>query len=175
MTLLEIIETALKQMGEDTDAAAMDEYKGLLTRYVNEAYMEIVRQKLRLIHTETVTFGDFKADAASLSRDLFAVVKIEKEDGANVPFKVSGGVIYALNADGELSVSYYYLPEALSEDTDVPETPEMSHMCMADYATFRGLLLGGSGSRDKAEVFIRRYLNGFAGLGTQSFHIRNKY
>lgn len=176
MTLIDIVKLSLSQMGEDTGTSEIDEYGMLLIAYINEAYMEICREKKQKYFRENLDFSDFRADISSLSEDVFSILDIKSESGAKICFEIIGDKIFLIgNEEGEFIVEYLYLPERLSEDTDEPDLTERECYLLADFATYRGLALGSPSRQKRAEFFLMRYLSGYSSLGQRRNHIVNKY
>jgi hypothetical protein len=176
MTLIDIVKLALSQMGEDTGVSETDEYGTLLTAYINEAYLEICREKKHKFSTETLAFLEGRADISSLSKDAVSILEIKSDFGAKVYFEIVADKIFLIGSeDSDYTVEYLYLPERLSEDTDEPDIKESECYLLADFATYRGLSLGSPSRQKRAEFFLMRYLSGYSSLGTRRNKIVNKF
>jgi len=176
MTLLDMEKLALLQMGEDTDAAALAEYGTVLCAYINEAYMDICRNKKQKYAEEVLSFTDARAALDGLTRDVVTVLNVQSEDSVAMSFEVLADKLF-LNGgeDGDYTVCYLYLPTRLADDTDTPDVPEQDCHLMADYATYRALALGNPARQKRAEFFLMRYLSGYAALNVGKTSIINKY
>ena len=60
-------------------------------------------------------------------------------------------------SDGELLVTYRYMPTPLKVDTDVPELPEWCHGAMIGYAVGRERASGDAGSIASARACFELY------------------
>lgn len=176
MTLIHMIKLALAQMGEDSGANEIDEFRTLLTAYINEAYMEICQEKKQKFRQEGLLFSNGRAAISALARDAVRVLEVKNESECPLCFEVAADQIFIDHQDDvSCVVSYLYLPPLLSSDLDEPDMTERECHLLVDYATYRGLGLGDKDRQKRAEFFLMRYLSGYSALGSRHTRILNKY
>ena len=166
MTLLEIIERALINLGEDADAETVEEYKqGFgITGYVNDGYMQVCERNYKPCRVEQV---ELDADGCFLLSELSGTVLFiegvypEDEAGQAPPrahYALPDARVRVLNAKEEtVDVVYRYLPGVLENDTDVPVFPERFHDCLGDYAAYRVMGTGSVIRQQRAQFFLQEF------------------
>ncbi len=174
MTLLDLITMALKKANEDTDAETIHAEKDVLTQYINEAYREISRFRERLFMSEVLSSEDGFLSYSLFSKKPMFVICAKTPSGGAVSFRHEALGIRLAGENGA-QVEYYYMPDPLTEDGDVPEIPEYAHTALSDYAAYRFLSGEGSESREKAQEYLRAYIFSVSRMGTQSQYVSNKY
>jgi hypothetical protein len=152
MTLAEIIKFAMMLMRKDRDAAEVDDYtdetEGVnLTSFINEAYEMICRDNWRLYKTEEIALTDGHFNVSELSSAGETVLEISSiksgnnANGWNVSDKTFGQIDVRGGGDSA-SVTFYYLPSPLSDDSDTPAFPAVYHDLLGYYAAYMASNVG---------------------------------
>lgn len=166
MTLLEIIQCTLINLGEDTDAETVNEYKqGFgLVEHVNTGYMQVCERNYRPCRVERVLLdADGCFLPSGLSSTVLFIEGVYPEGGAGkgapkAHYALPDSKVRVLNARNEnVDVAYRYLPCVLENDTDVPLFPERFHDCLADYATYRVMGTGSVIRQQRAQFFLAEF------------------
>lgn len=161
MTLLEIIERALINLGEDTDADTVEEYKDEygIVGYINHAYFAVVENDWKPYKTATVTLNaDSMLDFSDIP-DLREIVSIKS--GEVLPVveygEASDKIKVYTDASSDVDVKYYYSPDALANDDDEPVFPSQYHDALSDFAAYRILITGTLTRQQRAQAFYIDY------------------
>ena len=181
MTLKELLTGALQQLGRDTDAQTMELWRDKLTRYLNDAMLDLANA-VRPRRTDTVALTDGRIDTAQLPRTCVKVTALSR-DGERLPFYygVGSGLLHVpCAADGQVQLTYRYLPPMLSADTDEPELPAACHSDLILYAVGRERAAGDAGSVQSARACFELYQAAKRALryhqGEQdAYRIENRY
>jgi len=176
MTLINMIKRVLLQMGEDAGANEVSEYRALITDYINEAYLEICREKKQKYRQETIEFSNGRISMSQLANDVVRIIEILDINDCMVPFEVVADQIFINEIENKVyKVSYLYLPVRIILDGDIPDISESECNLLVDFATYRGLGLGDKDRQKRAEFFLMRYLSGYSALGARHGRMTNKY
>ena len=166
MTLLEIIERALVNLGEDTDAETVEEYKQgfSIAGHVNSGYIQVCERDYRPCRVEQAELDE---DGCFAPSDLaFAVIFIEGVYSAGKAGLAPPRAHHALPdsrirvpgaKEETVDVVYRYLPVLLENDGDAPVFPERFHDCLADYAAYRVLGAGSVLRQQRAQFFLQEF------------------
>lgn len=166
MTLLEIVEQALINLGEDPDAETVEEYKqGFgIAEHVNSGYMQVCERDYRPCRVEQVALdedGCFLPSALVYTVLFIEGVYPEGKAGQGAPrahYALPDSRVCVLNAKEEtVDVVYRYLPDMLMNDTDAPLFPERFHDCLADYAAYRVMGTGSVIRQQRAQFFLQEF------------------
>ena len=158
MTLKEIMELSLRLMMEDVDEDTLTDFRPLLTRVINDAYIDICRFKYVPIKNEERTLTDGTFELSNLTSTVNEIINIKYGD-KELPFHAEDGRCSVFSVKNEtVTVRYSYLPPEMSEDNDEPIIPEEYHTCLADYAVFRALGTGSSARQTRALFFFDVYI-----------------
>ena len=158
MTLKELLTGALQQLNRDTDAQTMELWRDKLTRYLNDAMLDMANA-LKPRRTDEMLLADGRIDTALLPRACVKVIALVK-DGKRLPFYygVGSGLLHVpCAADGQVQLTYRYLPMALSADTDEPELPAHCHGDLILYAVGRERAAGDASSVQSARACFELY------------------
>ena len=158
MTLKELLTGALLQLDRGTDAQTLESWRDKLTRYLNDAMIDLTSE-LQPRRSDTLTLTNGVLDLTNLPRSVVKVIALSRA-GTRLPFYYGAGTellrVPAV-ADGEVLVTYRYMPKLLNEDTQVPELPEWSHGAMIGYAVGRERASGDAGSIASARACFELY------------------
>jgi len=192
MTLLQIIERALVNLGEDADAETVEEYKqGFgIAGHVNSGYVQVCERDYRPCRVEQAELDSDECFVpADLSYAVLSIAGIYPVGGAGVTpprahYALPDGRVRVPGAALEtVDVVYRYLPVLLEDDADTPVFPERFHDCLADYAAYRVLGTGSLIRQQRAQFFLqeferkRRMIRPFGAElgGTGAAALQNKY
>ena len=98
-------------------------------------------------------------DLSTLPRNVVKVISLSR-GGTRLPFYYGASTeLLRVPAvvDGEVLVTYRYMPTLLKVDTDVPELPEWSHGAMVGYAVGRERASGDASSIASARACFELY------------------
>lgn len=158
MTLKELLTGALLQLDRGTDAQTLESWRDKLTRYLNDAMIDLTSE-LQPRRSDTLTLTNGVLDLTQLPRSVVKVIALSRAD-TRLPFYYGAGTellrVPAVT-DGEVQVTYRFMPPALKVDTDVPELPEWSHGAMIGYAVGRERASGDAGSIASARACFELY------------------
>ncbi len=177
MTLKEIKELALINAFMLFSEYAHREHDSINpVQYINEGYRDCVLNKYRPIKKAEIIVPDSGALVLSgIDASLYEVVGIEDGRNNKVDFTVENGELKA--SKGEYVISYIVMPAPLANDEDIPIIPENFHYILADYCTYRMMLIGSKSRQARADVFYRSFYAGYIRLGelNKSKKLKNKY
>jgi len=163
MTLLDIISSALTQMGNTNDAQVMHEWRDKLTQIANEGQADLAAA-LRLRRTDSIDLGDdglldIKSD---LPYECLKVIRV-LQNGREIPFG-RGPSTYEIrvNASGTVEVEYRYLPKPMSNETDEPGIPERLHTLLVNYVLGKDITTNDITTQSRSQQFYELYERGKA-------------
>ena len=146
------------QLDRGTDAQTLESWRDKLTRYLNDAMIDLTSE-LQPRRSDTLTLPSGVLDLAALPRSVVKVIALSRA-GTRLPFYYGAGTellrVPAVT-DGELLVTYRYMPTPLKVDTDIPDLPEWSHGAMIGYAVGRERASGDAGSIASARACFELY------------------
>ena len=158
MTLKELLTGALLQLDRGTDAQTLESWRDKLTRYLNDAMIDLTSE-LQPRRSDTLTLTSGVLDLSKLPRSVVKVISLSRAD-TRLPFYYGAGTellrVPAVS-DGDVMVTYRYMPTPLNVDTDVPELPEWSHGAMIGYAVGRERASGDAASIASARACFELY------------------
>ncbi|NLI54112.1 MAG: hypothetical protein GX417_07270 [Clostridiales bacterium] len=158
MTLKELLTGALLQLDRGTDAQTLESWRDKLTRYLNDAMIDLTGE-LQPRRSDTLALASGELDLKQLPRSVVKVIALSRE-GTRLPFYygVSTDLLRVpAVSDGDVLVTYRYMPEPLKVDTDVPDLPEWCHGAMIGYAVGRERASGDSASIAAARACFELY------------------
>ena len=158
MTLKELLTGAHLQLDRNTDAQTLEAWRDKLTRYLNDAVIDLTSE-LQPRRTDELTLTNGALDLSVLPRDVGKVLALAR-GSTRLPFYYGASTellrVPAVS-DGEILVTYRYMPTALKVDTDVPDLPEWSHGAMIGYAVGRERASGDASSIASARACFELY------------------
>ena len=158
MTLKELLTGALLQLDRGTDAQTMESWRDKLTRYLNDAMIDLTSE-LQPRRSDTLPLVGGTIDLCKLPRSAVKVIALSR-GGTRLPFYYGVSteqLRVPATADGEVLVTYRYMPEPLKVDTDIPELPDWCHGAMIGYAVGRERASGDAGSIASARACFELY------------------
>jgi len=158
MTLKELLTGALLQLDRGTDAQTLESWRDKLTRYLNDAMIDLTGE-LQPRRSDTLTLTGGGLDLKNLPRSAVKVIALSR-GSTRLPFYYGGGTeLLRVPAaeDGNVLVTYRYMPEPLKVDTDVPDLPEWCHGALIGYAVGRERSNGDAGSIAAARACFELY------------------
>ena len=158
MTLKELLTGALLQLDRGTDAQTLESWRDKLTRYLNDAMIDLTSE-LQPRRSDTLTLTDGEVDLGLLPRSAVKVIALSR-GGTRLPFYYgvsTDKLRVPATDDGEIVVTYRYMPEPLKVDTDIPDLPEWCHGAMIGYAVGRERASGDAGSIAAARACFELY------------------
>lgn len=163
MTLDEILIETATYIDEDL-IKSNDVYVGeglklvnKLKSAINYAYKKICREKYKLDYFETLSKD------SPLTKKFYQLIKLVIT-GTDLPidYEVKGDNIY-YNYDGQVDITYYYIPDELVNLQDVPKLPEsaVDHKILCFYAAFHYLSMEQD---ERAAVWLNLWNDGFENI-----------
>lgn len=158
MTLKELLTGALLQLDRGTDAQTLESWRDKLTRYLNDAMIDLTGE-LQPRRSDTLTLTGGILELGQLPRSVVKVIALSR-DGTRLPFYYGAGTdqlrVPAVS-DGDVLVTYRYMPEPMKVDTDVPDLPTWCHGAMIGYAVGRERSSGDAASIAAARACFELY------------------
>lgn len=158
MTLKELLTGALLQLDRGTDAQTLESWRDKLTRYLNDALIDLTGE-LQPWRTDELTLTGGELDLAGLPRDVVKVLALSR-GSTRLPFYYglsTGKLRVPAVDDGAVLVTYRYMPEPLKVDTDVPDLPEWCHGALVSYTVGRERASGDANSIAAARACFELY------------------
>lgn len=138
MTLQVLIELTLRELHRPTDAITTDQWCDRLTRYANEAITDITAS-FRPWRRDVLDLLGGHVDLCCLPLTCQKVISLER-DGKRLPFYYgsSTGELLVKNVpDGDVTITYRYIPPELVALDDQPLLPEFLHPLIVTYMVAR--------------------------------------
>jgi hypothetical protein len=158
MTLKELLTGALLQLDRGTDAQTLESWRDKLTRYLNDAMIDLTGE-LQPRRSDPLMLTNGVLDLSMLPRSVVKVIALSRAD-TRLPFYYGAGTellrVPAVT-DGEVLVTYRYMPPMLKVDTDIPELPEWSHGALIGYAVGRERASGDAASIASSRACFELY------------------
>ena len=158
MTLKELLTGTLLQLDRGTDAQTIESWRDKLTRYLNDAMIDLTGE-LQPRRSDTLVLTGGELDLGKLPRSVVKVTALSRGN-TRLPFYYGASTetlrVPAVS-DGEILVTYRYIPEPLQVDTDVPDLPVWCHGAMIGYAVGRERASGDAGSIAAARPCFELY------------------
>lgn len=183
MTLNDILVAALMQLDRGHDAQTLDIWRDKLTRFANDAVVELAGT-VKPQRTETVLLTGDGFLLSDLSRRCVKLL-CAKKNGKRLGFLAelgNGRVRIAPSADREqqAEITYQYLPPELSSPTDVPELPEQCHPLIVTYVVGRERASGDPSTQRGANVYFQMFQAGKSALrphlgDAENYRILNRW
>jgi hypothetical protein len=119
---------------------------------INFAYKKIAREKYNLEFEDSVSSGDV------LTKKFYKVKKVSV-DNSPIDYQIENNAI-EFDYDGYVDVLYYYIPNDLTNLTDVPELPDeaVDHKILCYYAAFQYFNIEDD---DRAVKWLNMWEDGF--------------
>lgn len=158
MTLQELLTGVLQQLDRGTDAQTVEVWRDKLTAFLNDALVDLANE-LALRRTDELPVTDGCVDLSQLPRGCVKVTALVIS-GRRWPFYYGAGSqkLHVPGAPaGTARVTYRYIPQKLSADTDVPELPEWAHDYLVLYAVGRERAGGDAASISAARACFELY------------------
>lgn len=158
MTLKELLTGALLQLDRGTDAQTIESWRDKLTRYLNDAMIDLTGE-LQPRRSDSLALTGGELDLGGLPRNVVKVIALSR-GSTRLPFYYgvsTDRLRVPAVSDGEVLVTYRYIPEPLKVDTDVPDLPEWCHGAMIGYAVGRERSSGDAGSIAAARACFELY------------------
>lgn len=183
MTLQELLTATLQQLDRGTDAQTLESWRDKLTRYLNDAVVDLCGV-LKPRRTDTTVIENGTVDLATLPRRCIKVLTLTRS-GVRLPFYYGVGTdklhVPAVS-DGEAELCYRYLPVSMRADTDEPDLPARfdADGAIVLYAVGRERAAGDGTSIAAARAcfelyeMAKRRLRDHAGEA-DAYHIINRY
>jgi hypothetical protein len=156
MTLREIIEAALLQLGRGSDSASVDKWKAKLTVFVNDAIRDIATA-FPLIRTKSARIVGTTVDLSQLDRLCMKVVGVSQEGfPLNYSVNEAAGIV-SVRGVGNVDVTYRYVPNVITALESSPEVPEQLHGLIVIYAVARERMSGDKATQSGANIYLQMY------------------
>ena len=158
MTLKELLTGALLQLDRGTDAQTVESWRDKLTRYLNDAMIDLTSE-LQPRRSDTLPLEGGIIELRGLPRSAVKVIALTRGD-TRLPFYYGASteqLRVPATTDGDVLVTYRYMPELLKVDTDIPELPEWCHGAMIGYAVGRERASGDAASIASARACFELY------------------
>lgn len=146
-------------MNEDTDDTTVGEYREKALQAINQGYAEVIRSRYRPAITEVVPLIGGKFTLGALQHKCIRVDAVASLQGVPLFYTINTeSVTTVLTDEPSAQVTYRYMPEPLSQDTDEPQFPEDQHACLADYAAYKLMGTGSRARQLRGDFFLTAYL-----------------
>ena len=158
MTLKELLTGALLQLDRGTDAQTVESWRDKLTRYLNDAMIDLTSE-LQPRRSDTLPLEGGIIELRGLPRSAVKVIALTRGD-TRLPFYYGASteqLRVPATTDGDVLVTYRYMPELLKVDTDIPDLPEWCHGAMIGYAVGRERASGDAASIASARACFELY------------------
>lgn len=158
MTLQELLTGVLQQLDRGTDAQTVEVWRDKLCAFLNDAIIDLTGE-LMLRRTDELPITDGCIDLSRLPRGCVKVCALHV-GGRRWPFYYGTGsqTLRVPGApDGTAVITYRYIPQRLSADTDVPDLPEWTHDYLVLYAVGRERAGGDAASISAARACFELY------------------
>ncbi|NLB62412.1 MAG: hypothetical protein GX802_08400 [Clostridiales bacterium] len=156
MTLKEIIEAALLQLGRGVDAATIDVWKNKLTLFANDGMRDLATA-FSLIRTESAKIIGTTIDLSKLDRICLKLLSIT-QDGFPLHYSANEAAgIVSVRGVGNVDVTYRYVPNILSALTDIPEIPSQLQGLIVTYVVARERMSGDKTTQSGADIYLQMY------------------
>lgn len=158
MTLQELLTGVLQQLDRGTDAQTVEVWRDKLCAFINDAIVDLAGE-LALRRTDELAISDGSLDLSQLPRGCIKVCAL-RIGGRRWPFYYGAGnqLLSVPGApEGMAQITYRYVPQRLSADTDVPDLPEWTHGYLVLYAVGRERAGGDAASLSAARACFEIY------------------
>ncbi|MDD3400929.1 MAG: hypothetical protein PHT58_04780 [Eubacteriales bacterium] len=158
MTFKQLMELAMDELHRPLDAMTSADYQQRMMRFANEAIIDI-----------TGSFRPWRRDTLLVTSDKIALNQLPYKcqkvlsvdyNGERYPFYYgynTDELIVKSIPDGEVNVTYRYIPPKLKSMTDVPQLPEFLHSLIVTYMVARERIQLDSVAQSGAKVNLSLY------------------
>lgn len=159
MTLVNILTRALVELGRKTDAQSMEAWREKLTLFANDGAADLA-EYLNLKRVDTVQAVDGQVALSDLERGCRKVVSVS-QNGANVTVTEAQDSKHVnVGTNGEVQVTYRYIPKDMENDIDEPDVPEALHRLIVTYVVYRDHLCLDPSMQGRATAIQTMYERG---------------
>lgn len=158
MTLREMLVGTLLQLDQKTDEATISQWRDKLTRFINDAIVDLTSE-LQPRRTDVLLLESGNLDLSKLPRPIIKAISLAR-GGTRIPYYYGANtdsLRVPATTDGEILVTYRYMPFPLKNDNDEPELPEWSHGAIIGYAVGRERSAGDANSVSAARACFELY------------------
>ncbi len=162
MTLIQIISSALEQLGHTTDSQTQEEGRNKFTQLANEGMFDL-GAAIKLRRTDELTVDDNgEIDITGLPYICSKIISVKQGDTSVNFNRGSGTYSIKVDAAGTVQVEYYYLPKEMSSDTDVPGIPANLHHLIVLFITAREHSTANVDTQNRYNALYNMYRDGKA-------------
>lgn len=178
MTLMQIITSALREMGYEPDAQNIETFRRKFTLFANEGLNELSRA-MELRRTDTLTITDGEISIEELPYNCVKIIEVA-QNGTSLDFyRGSSTTHIKVSTTGDVQVEYRYVARPLSSDTDVPGIPESLHNLLVIYICAREYSTANVDTQDRSKIYYSMYMKGKAAAQqdygeVETYTIKNK-
>ncbi|MDO4544325.1 MAG: hypothetical protein Q4C01_07205 [Clostridia bacterium] len=154
----QIFSQALRELNRPNDNLSIAKWQEQFLRFANEAIVDIAAS-YRLWRKETARLQDNRLNTDNLSYACVKVLTLER-DGVRIPF------YYGTNSDelrtknvpdGELTITYRYMPPTVTTVLQSPELPACLHPLIVTFIVARERIQLDSAARSGSKVNLDLY------------------
>lgn len=157
MTLNDIIVAALMQLDRDHDSQTLAVWREKFTRFANDAVTD-VSTTLRPRRTDTVAVTNQLLDTGDLTRACKKILAVHR-DATRIPFVQgpSSSQLRVKCSDGDVCVTYEYMPQPMTLMSDIPDLPKWCHGLIVTYVVGRERASGDVSTQRGANIYFELY------------------
>lgn len=157
MTLIGIMQQAMRQLGEDP--ADIADFRDMFIVYANEAYNIVVDEFIRPREARKVRINKegygFLQDPS-----VHHIIEVRNADGLTIPF-IAADHRGRIKVEGVREVTVEAIVQAryddMDEDEDEPRIPRYLHPVISDYICYRHLLNGNAAKQSHAMSYRQHF------------------
>jgi hypothetical protein len=158
MTTIQLIQMTLRKLDRPIDSGTVALYKERLIGYFNEALMDLSAE-FRPWRRDILSVTNGQADLSDLPRTCLKVLAARVNGQRRLFYYGStrGTILFPGMEDGDVELTYRYLPALLEELTDEPQLPEEIQGLLAEYAAARERSRFDAASQNAARIDLTLY------------------
>ncbi|MEG1560119.1 MAG: hypothetical protein RR398_04570 [Clostridia bacterium] len=156
MTLNNIIVSTLNQLDRSHDAHSIEIWRDKLTGYINDAVRDLALEAIKPKRRESVAASGGIIDLSLLKRECVKVTSVEK-NGVPIAFSETETGKVFVNANGNVTITYRFVPNELVSPTDEPELPSFTHALIITYAVGMDRMSGEVNTQGGGNIFLSMY------------------
>ncbi len=156
MTLGEMVSRVKELLDKDDNSNAFND---MIKHELNVAYLTVARDKWRPVHCEVKNVSDMSIAISTLSKNYVSLKSVRSISGFRIGAWGGKDYIHLVSPFARVAVEYYYLPSAMSLDSDTPVIPEAQVDPYAYIYFAVALYLNSRHMHAEAAVWENKYKN----------------
>ncbi len=121
MTFGEMVSRVKELLDKDDNSVA---FVNQIKHALNVGYLTVARDKWRPVHSEVKSVSDMCVAISTLSKRYVSLKSVRTVNGIHVSARGGKDYIHLVSPYSSVAVEYYYLPDDMSADSDIPVIPE---------------------------------------------------